>query len=67
MIIPKDATPTRGDNEDEAPAPASKRFESAYADSPESPPPPPARVENPYDKPAGGGAGASPVAKNPFE
>lgn len=53
--------------EDEAPAPASKRFESAYADSPESPPPPPARVENPYDKPAGGGAGASPVAKNPFE
>ena len=53
--------------EDEAPAPASQRFESAYADSPESPPPPPARVENPYDKPAGGGAGASPVAKNPFE
>lgn len=54
--------------EDEAPsrAPASPRFESAYADSPDSPPPP-ARVENPFDKPAGGGAGASPVAKNPFE
>ena len=57
--------------EDEAPAraPASPRFESAYADSPDSPPPP-ARVENPFDKPAGGGGGgggASPVAKNPFE
>ena len=53
--------------EDEAPAraPASPRFESAYADSPDSPPPP-ARVENPFDKPAAAG-GASPVAKNPFE
>ena len=67
------APPPRGayDNaayEDEAPsrAPASPRFESAYAVSPDSPPPP-ARVENPFDKPAGGGAGASPAAKNPFE
>ena len=62
--------------EDEAPAraPASPRFESAYADSPDSPPPP-ARVENPFDKPAAAAAAAEPRRwrrilssdENPFE